>query len=328
METSHARRTRHVLADGVSPDVARGPRLERRAHGLLRPAGLEAAADVERVDDAVGLLLPGTALGGWASLRRRGNTWFDGRSRGGLRPAPVHCAPGAQLRRRSVVEPWRGLIHAWEIEDVGGVASATPARAVYDEARLAPTLRDAVVALDMATSATHQLPRTTLGDVRRVLGDHWKVRGIVQARQALDLASNRSASPGETWTRLVAILDAGLRGLTVNTPVFDLAGDLLGVADLFDPETGLVIETDGGGHRDEMQHALDNRREEGFERRGCVVCRVSPVDHRDRRALVSRLMGAHRDAQRVSRQDWTTEPPAWWWTWPAARRWHPRDHWE
>ncbi len=320
----HARRTAYHLRTGLTPDVARGPTMERRAHGLLRPAGLDTVAHVQRVDDAVGLLLPGTALGGWASLFLQGNDWFDGWSGDGVRPALVHCSPGTQLRRRDVITPFRGRILAEELTtvDVGErVAATTLARAAFDEARTAPDLRAAVVAIDMAVSTTHRRPRTTLEAVRRVEARHVKVRGVVQVRRALDLASERSASPAETRTRLVAQLDAGLTGLRVNAPLFDLDGALLGVADLVDPETGLVIETDGAGHREIEQHTLDNRREEAFERAGCVVVRATALDHRDRWGLSARIVRGRLDADRTSRRRWTLEPPRWWSTWPGARPW-------
>ncbi|WP_144433751.1 hypothetical protein [Aeromicrobium erythreum] len=97
----HARRTAHHLRAGLTPDVARGPTMERRAHGPLRATGLDAPAHLQRVDDAVGLLLPGTALGGWASLLLQGNNWFDGRTGDGCdqRSSTVRPAPSSDVAR-------------------------------------------------------------------------------------------------------------------------------------------------------------------------------------------------------------------------------------
>lgn len=306
--------------DGVSRDVLRGPQLERRAHGLHRPSGTEVDQVDGRVDDAAALLLPGTALGGWAALRLQGNRYFDGRAPAGLRPALVHCLPGTQLRRRDVVEPFRGLVHPGETTWAGDVRVATLARAAFDEARLARDVREATVVLDTATSTTSGQARTTLAAVAGVVGAHVKVRGIVQARRALVLASSRAASPWETRTRLVAVLDADLRNLSVNVPVFDPWGRLIGVADLLDEATGLVIESDGAHHRDTLSHASDNVREEDFERHGCVVVRATGHDHRDRLALAARMVAAQRDAALVTRRRWTTVAPPWWSTWPGAAR--------
>ena len=277
-----------------------------------------------RVDDAIGLLVPGAVLGGWAALLHHGNDWFDGRGPSGLRRALVHCPPGTQLRRRDLLEPYRGSLREDEWQWTAGTAPvpvATMARAAFDEARLAPDLRSAVVAVDMAVSTTHGCAHTALEAVRRVEASRHKVRGIVQARRAMALASSRSASPPETRTRLCAVLDAGLTGLLVNAPVFDEHGTLIGIADLVDPESGLVIETDGAGHRDELQHTPDNRREEGFEQAGCVVVRVTPLDHRDLSALAARMVRGQRAARASPRRRWTVEPPPWWFDWPGARPW-------
>lgn len=316
----HAKRQSHLRSAGWTDDDTRGPRFERRSHGLYRRAGVDLDVVDTRVDDAVGLLLPGCALGGWAALRLQGNDFFDGWSPGGVRRALVHCLPGSQLRRRDAVEPFRGLVHPDEILHLEGVAMATPARAVFDEARLARTLTAAVVAMDMALSTTHGRPRTTPAAVSLVIGSHHKVRGIVRARRALALASTRSASPGESAVRMMARA-AGLTGLLANAPLFSPFGELLGVADLFDPETGLVIESDGSDHREAEQHAEDNRREERFERHGAVVCRVSGPDHARPFETQARMVAAQVQAKRSSVRRWTLDTPAWWADWPAARRW-------
>ena len=46
------------------------------------------------------------------------------------------------------------------------------------------------------------------------------------------------------------------------------------MADLLDPEAGLVGEYDGEGHRELDRHVLDNAREEWFEDAGLVVVRA------------------------------------------------------
>ncbi len=320
----HARRSADLLQAGLTRKVLRGPRAERRSHGLYRPAGVVLEAQLERLDDALGVMVPGTVLGGWASLLLQGNDWFDGWAPDGRRRALVHCPRGTQLRRRDVVEPLRADLRPDERTEVGdgpGVAVSTMARAAFDEARLAVDLRSAVVALDMAASSVHGRPHTSLAEIRRIEGALRKVRGIVQVRRALLWASERSASPPETRTRLCATLDAGLSDLLVNAAVFADTGELLGVADLIDPTCGLVIETDGAGHREEPRHTLDNRREEAFEHAGCVVVRATPLDHRDLGGLAARIRRGHQTARRSSRRQWTVEAPAWWESWPGASPW-------
>lgn len=115
--------------------------------------------------------------------------------------------------------------------------------------------------------------------------------------------------------------DADLVGLRVNAPVFDLAGALLGVADLIDPATGLVIESDGSHHREAPQHTDDNRREELFERANAVVCRITSLDHKERARTVARLRAAHLDAAAQIDRRWTLDKPDWWWGWAPGRLW-------
>ncbi len=92
---------------------------------------------------------------------------------------------------------------------------------------------------------------------------------------------------------------AGLAGLLVNVPVYDAAGDFLGIPDLLEPVTGLVIEYDGEQHRDLEQHTADNLREEGFEGAGLAVVRVTSLDLKDPEATSSRISDANQ--RRLSR---------------------------
>lgn len=247
---------------------------------------------------------------------------LDGRDRRG-EPMPVMLAsPDAgRHRRRNGIQPTRRYIRKDEREIFEGVEVATIARAAYDLALDAPNLTEAVVYLDMCTSTTIAQARTPLDNVHRLVARHKKTRGIVTVREALTWVSSRSASPWETRTRLLAAQGAGIRGLLVNVPVFDLDGELLGVVDLLDPETGLAIETDGDHHRSRAQHTDDNRREERFERSGMTVCRVTSLDHRDPIGTVQRLRRAHRDAHLTRRRTWTLHKPQWWHAWEPGRRW-------
>ncbi|MET0821443.1 MAG: hypothetical protein ABWY58_10790 [Aeromicrobium sp.] len=317
-----ARRVRRATQLGVPAAELRTDLYEHVAHGVVAPAYLGVDPLASRISIAIALMGSANALGGWASLHVRGNTWFDGSAPDGTdRDVLVHCRPGSQLRVRNGIRPSQGVLRPVEVEMLGPYAATTMARATYDEMLVASHLREAVVVLDMATSTTSGVPHTTLDQVVSVVDAHHKTRGIAQARSALALSSSRSASPWETRTRLVAQLDVGIEGLLVNVPVFTLSGELIGIADLFDPRTGLVIESDGSHHRGIEQHADDNVREEGFERAGCVVCRVVSLDHSRRWPLVGRIAAAHRDAKTSTARGWTLDKPDWWHTWPAAQRW-------
>lgn len=319
---SASRRTSDALIDGATVDELRGPGWVQRAHGLVRPTIADDIEGYAHLSDALALVTKDSAIGGWASLMLQGNWWFDGaRPDGTLGPVTVMCSAHTQLRRRRGIEPFRGLVYPDEVLRIGRLRLATMARACFDEMRLAPSWREAVVALDMATSTTSGVPHCSLDAVKVVVASHHKMRGIVQARRALGQASPRSASPLETRTRLVAVHDAGLGPFVVNAPIFDTRGRLLGIADLLDVTAGLVIESDGEMHRDVGQHTDDNIREERFERAGLIVSRVTALDHRDRISLAARLRAADRHARSVYGRDWTVEVPDWWADWRGSRRW-------
>jgi hypothetical protein len=101
-------------------------------------------------------------------------------------------------------------------------------------------------------------------------------------------------------------LDAGLPPMLVNTPVYDLAGNFLGIPDLLEPTTGLVTEYDGEHHRELDQHTADNLREERLEAHGLAVVRVTALDMKDPDALADRLRAAHHQQRlRAITPAWT-----------------------
>ncbi|OUZ09917.1 hypothetical protein BHE97_08875 [Aeromicrobium sp. PE09-221] len=314
-------RTSTLRASGVSKATVQGPQWQRRARGLLVPANTGLDALTGRLGDAAALATEGCAIGGWASFAVQGNPWLSGPDPEQVRDVLVHCPPGRQLRARTGIRPFRGLTYPDEMLDLDGLTVTTMARAAFDEMRLARSLREAVIALDMAISTAHGAPHTTLARVAAVVGAHHKVKGLLRAQEALPLASRRSASPLETSTRLVLTRDVGVERVAVNVPVFSPAGDLLGIVDLLDLDSGLMVETDGEHHRDLIHHTKDNWREEKLERAGAVVSRVTAWDHRDRLALSARLNEARRAAGRIHDHRWTLAQPDWWRKWEPARRW-------
>lgn len=315
--TFQSMRSYRAIESGATRKQLRGPGWEQPHHGVSRPTSVVASPEFLKISDAAALLTPGCALGGWASLRVQGNMWFEGLDRDVL----IHCGVGTQLRVRPGIRPCEGLLFEDEVIGLENYDVTTLARAAYDEMRLATGIRESVVVLDMAVSTTSNVPHTSVAAIKRVIDSHHKTRGIVQARHSIGLASSRSASPWETRTRLIAVLDAGLKGLIVNAPVFDRNGDLLGIADLLDPKSGLVIESDGAGHREAHAHSSDNIREEKFERALMTVVRVTALEHANRPAVAARIRAAQRDAQQASNDRWTIDKPDWWWNWSPARRW-------
>jgi hypothetical protein len=191
-----------------------------------------------------------------------------------------------------------------------GLPVTTPLRTAFDGARWASDLVEAVVVIDLLA---HAIPVDLLG-LRALCATGGTRPGIRQAREATQHADPASASPWETRLRMCYILQARLPRPLVNQPIFDLKGNLLGIADLLDADAALVTEFDGQDHRERMQHRADNLREEGLETANLTVCRVDSLDLRSPRILAERLRARYAQGlRRDRRQDrWSLETPAWW----------------
>lgn len=309
-------------AKGITPWELRAGTWDHPYRGYVREAGADPGHPDVRISDAIALMTRSDVLTGWAAARGHGVKYLDGYDRR-VDPVPVTVISTlGQHRAQDGLRPTRRHVHDHEITRIGAVRVVTLTRAAYDLALDAPNLCEASVAVDMCVSTVINQARTTIANIEQLVGQHAKTRGIVQARKALSIASSRSASPWETRTRFVAVVRAGLDSLEVNVPIFDRRGRLAGIADLFDPVAGLVIESDGAGHREEFAHAGDNVREEGFEMLNLFVSRVSAVDHRDERELVRRLQSTRLHAlMNPAEPLWATEKPTWWASWPPGRRW-------
>ena len=129
------------------------------------------------------------------------------------------------------------------------------ARTLRDLSRRLP-LVEAVVIADMAL---HQ----GLADV-----------GMVGGRVAR-YAEPKSESQMESRLRMQLVL-AGLPRPQAQVPLCDSEGRFLGRADLYYPTHRLVIEYDGGTHRERM--VADNRRQNGLVKAGFLVLRFSAPD--------------------------------------------------
>lgn len=145
-----------------------------------------------------------------------------------------------------------------------GIRITREERALFDEMRAAPDVREAVVVADMGAAAEI----TSIRRMRVFVAAHEGWKGVRQVRAALDLAEEDSRSPNETRTRLVWQIDADLPRPLVNQEVWDLDGRLLGIADLLDPVAGVVGEFDGADHRGALRQSKDIGRETGLRAMG------------------------------------------------------------
>lgn len=297
--------------DGPTRGQAQGPRFRGLGGGWYVEAAAPAVPEQRILEQAV-KAPQDAAVTGWASLRLHRGGFFDGLGPDGQTavPVPLVVPRASKMRGTDQVQLSREPLEPHEVTIVQGIRCTRPERAVFDEMRRTRDLREAVVAADMAAAALV----TSTSRLTRYWRAHRSWRRATLVEQALPLVSERSRSPQETRYRLIWVLDAGLPVPLVNQPVWDLAGRLLGIADLLDEEAGLVGEFDGAEHRRIGRHTDDLGRQDGFERVGLEMCRATGLDVRRPDQLVSRIHFRRSRARWLRPQEraWTVTPPSTW----------------
>lgn len=303
--------------EGPTRGQSRGKKWRQSSYGYFVPAHVSDTVPEQRVMEQAVRLPEHGAVTGWASCRLHGAAYFDGLESDGVSRIPVPLAVGSRssIRDDERITISRERLDPNEVVTVHGIRATTAVRALFDEMREVRDVRDAVVAKDMMAAAELVSIRQMQAYVAMRAG--W--RGVDQVRRALTLANESSMSPNETRLRLVWVLDAGLPTPLVNQPVFDLRGNLLGVADLFDPVAGLVGEYDGAAHRGAQRHRRDVMREDRFRRAGLEYVKVVALDLRHREEIVDRIHASRRRAAFPSpgRRRWTLTPPDGWYASPV-----------
>lgn len=301
---------------GPTPGQSKGPRWRRTSHGFFVPTEVRDDLPEQRILEQSVRLPAGGAVTGWAACRMAGAAYFDGLARDRVSPRPVPLATGGgALRSVAGITVVRDRLDPGEITVLSGVPCATSRRALFDEMRWCPDDRAAVVAMDMMAAAELE----SVSRMRAYCARHAGWRGVPRVRRALDLADENSRSPGESRMRLVWLLDAGLPAPRSNQPVFDRNGSLLGIADLFDEEAGVVGEYDGAAHRGVRRHHHDVLREERFRRAGLEYFKVVGLDLGDVARVVDRMLATRGRARFLApgRRGWTLTPPAGWYESPS-----------
>ncbi len=250
----------------------------------------------------------GGAVTGWAACRWWGAAFFDGLEPDGRTMIPVRLAVGPNGKTRGD----RDCSVSYERLDGSDIAAASwppvtsPERAAFDEARRTGDVRDAVVVLENLAAARVTSPRRVAEYAARRPG----ARRVGVVRAAVPLSGEHSRSPNETRLKLIWLLDAGLPAPLVNCSVLDLSGRLLGIADLLDPVSGLVVEFDGADHRSARRHSSDVDREAGFRAVGLEVARVTGPDLFAPPRVVARLHAARARArfEAATKRRWFARP--------------------
>lgn len=216
---------------GPTRGQSRGPRWRRTSRGLYVPTAVADLPEQRILEQSMRLPAVG-AVTGWAACRLHGAAFFDGLAPDGVTrlPVPLAVGPGGCIRPVDGVLLTFDRLPAHDVVRRQGIPVVDAARAVFDAARLAGDVREAVVAIDMAIVGRI----TSVERMAAYTRQHHDqgITGIGQVREALPLARERSWSPNESRLRLIGEIDAGLPRLEPTCPVLDRGGTLLGIADL------------------------------------------------------------------------------------------------
>jgi len=267
---AHPRAT--LARAGVSDRELRGPLWTGVNRGLWAWLPGDPPAIEQRIRQVVPLVRPGGAIGGWAAAWLHGAGWLDGEGfTGEPRPVLLCLPPAVHCERRRGDQVFRSVLEPHEIGRVAGIPVTAPLRTSVDLVRLTRPWQEAVVAADSLRAA---------GLLDLLSAGHWLdrhagSRGVPQARQVLALSREGVKSPQESRLRLVWTLEAGLPDPLVNRHIWHREGNLLGEADLVEPESGLVAEFDGRHHADAAQRGVDNARRDAMRLAGLTVVVVT-----------------------------------------------------
>jgi hypothetical protein len=235
-----------VAAGLVTPAVLHGPRFRRLLPDVHVTA--DAEVDLELLSFAVAVLVgPHGVLSGCSAAELLGASC----ARPGA-PAEVTLLDGHQRRSRPGLLVHRDRLAPGETTRLRGVPLTTPERTARDLARRAPTVDEAVVAVD---ALCHRWDL----DPAAVLVPTPGARGVRRFPEVLRLADPRSGSPMETRIRL-ALVRAGLPAPVLQHPV-PLDGHPYEL-DLAYPAAKLAIEHNGADHLTSERHHRDLLREQ------------------------------------------------------------------
>lgn len=288
-----------LAAEGVPRPELRGPLWYQALPGRYAWAATDADHPRQRALVGASAVPDEGAVGGWAAAYLLGARQLDGSTPDPEVVEPVLlCMP--RVRQRpwwDGVRPFRSELDPDDIVVADGVPATSPLRTAFDLGRLAPSLTEAVVRLDVVARDLGVPP----GDVAEYAAERPRWRGVPRLRAALPLVDSRTASPQESRFRMLW-LHAGLPRPACNWPVVDLDGHLLGVVDLLDVEGAVSGEYDGADHAAPERRALDHARQETIERHRLRVVRTAGPDlHVHRTRTTRRLAGAREAGLRRDR---------------------------
>jgi hypothetical protein len=295
--------------DGPTPGQARGPNWRQTSPGRYVPIEVDDSVVEQRILEQAHRIRGYGAVTAWASLRWQGAQFFDGTTDGGVTELPIPLISHTKLRPdpRFVMTQEQLAPSEWSI--VGDIPVATIQRALFDEVRRRPGVRDAANAIAMAAAA--RLTSRRLFAMYVAQRQSWT--GVPHARLAVALAHDDCRSPQEFRMYLVWKLDADLPEPLLNRAVYDLDGRLIGIPDLFDPVAGLAGEYQGGEHKDPARRRKDTEKADRYRDHGIEMFEVVEGELGRRQLVAARMRSSRARSKFLPPEScaWTLETPPW-----------------
>lgn len=213
--------------------------------------------------------------------------WLHGLDVDGIHPVEVIVPAHSGVRTRTGLEVRHG--HVRDAVNLRGLQATDINRTLREVCRRLPPV-EALVLLDAAVQAGLTSPRAVAGNRR--------LRALAELAEPAE-------SPMETRLRWL-LLQARLPKPEVQPELRNTEGRFIGRADLYYPAAGLVIEYDGGNHRD--RHVEDDRRQNSIITAGFRILRFTAADiHQRPDVVVAQVRNA---LVTVSRHATTSARPA------------------
>ena len=265
-------------AAGLSLSALRGKSWQRLGARLYRWQG--AGDDTMALIDAFRRALPPSAV-----FVGRTAAWLHGLEVRATNPVQVavdvlESRAGLEVRHSDLLD---------EAQKVRGVFVTTLHRTLLDLCVWSAAV-EALVVIDMAVRMRLVTAEGLRSYAHQRLGA-WRLRSLAQIAAPAE-------SPMETRLRWL-LISAGLPTPDVQTDLYDHAGEFLGRADLYYPQADLVIEYDGGNHRDRLVD--DDRRQNRLVRAGYRLLRFTAADLHNPDAVAAQVRGLLRSELRASR---------------------------
>ena len=199
--------------------------------------------------------------------------WMHGLDFDPVGPVEALAPVASGLRSRAGLNVRRSGLQPAEVASIRGLIATTLNRTLLDLCACW-TAVEALVAVDMALS----LRKTSILDLWRYAEGEAGRQGCARLRDLVRIAAP-AESPMETRLRWL-LLANGLPRPQVQVDLRDEPGAFLGRADLFYRSAQLVVEFDGGNHRERL--VSDDRRQNLLVNAGYRVLRFTTADLKGR----------------------------------------------